>query len=276
MITRRFFLSASTLLACRPSWAQSTSSPLTRFDALLAGVTDTDVEASRASTELSFRTFSLVETQGQRFRAKSARPLSKRAKDLIVRFEVSSESYYKKALQSPTWPKGQSGVTIGFGYDIGYVKPQFFEEDWGQLLPADSVAKLKATCGLKGTAAQQAMPALHDIRVSWQAASQQFDAFAPYVVAETEAGFSNCADLSADSFGALVSLVYNRGSSAPPGKPRRAEMYNIKQLMVAKDFAAIPDQIRKMKRLWEGDPDMRGLLERRELEALLFEAGLTS
>jgi GH24 family phage-related lysozyme (muramidase) len=29
-----------------------------------------------------------------------------------------------------------------------------------------------------------------------------------------------------------------------------------------------------MKRLWENDPDARGLVKRRELEAVLFEEGL--
>jgi hypothetical protein len=58
---------------------------------------------------------------------------------------------------------------------------------------------------------------------------------------------------------------------------RRREMHQIWRLMsegTPATFAAIPEQFRSMKRLWLNDPDARGLLERRELEAKLFEAGL--
>jgi hypothetical protein len=48
-------------------------------------------------------------------------------------------------------------------------------------------------------------------------------------------------------------------------------MRNIKSHMASKEFTAIPDEFRSMKRLW---PDMRGLQKRREREAELFEKGL--
>src|SRR4051794_40228903 len=35
----------------------------------------------------------------------------------IVIEEVSSEASYSSKYKFPTWPKGQSGVTIGIGYD---------------------------------------------------------------------------------------------------------------------------------------------------------------
>ena len=44
--------------------------------------------------------------------------------------------------------------------------------------------------------------------------------------------------------------------------------------MKNQDFAPIPDRIRAMNRLWQNDPNARGLLLRREAEALLFEKGL--
>jgi hypothetical protein len=39
-------------------------------------------------------------------------------------------------------------------------------------------------------------------------------------------------------------------------------------------FERIPAELRAMKRLWRDEPDMRGLLIRRDLEASLFEMGL--
>jgi len=48
-------------------------------------------------------------------------------------------------------------------------------------------------------------------------------------------------------------------------------MNNIKQHMIDKNFAAIPEEFRAMKRLW---PDLRGLRIRRDKEAQLFQDGL--
>jgi GH24 family phage-related lysozyme (muramidase) len=82
--------------------------------------------------------------------------------------------------------------------------------------------------------------------------------------------------LSADSLGALVSLVYNRGASFFDTGNRYREMYAIRQRMEAKEFAKIPAEFRAMKRLWSGKRNMAGLVRRRELEAVLFEAGVAS
>jgi len=44
--------------------------------------------------------------------------------------------------------------------------------------------------------------------------------------------------------------------------------------MARREYSKIPGEIRSMKRIWDGDPKMRGLLVRRDLEADLFEKGL--
>ena len=55
--------------------------------------------------------------------APSATPISGQAFDLIVEFEVTGEQAYTQRYRRPVWPKGQSGVTIGIGYDVGYACP---------------------------------------------------------------------------------------------------------------------------------------------------------
>ena len=51
--------------------------------------------------------------------------LNKKSLDLILEFEVGGgENYYNKFLKNPSWPGEQSGVTIGVGYDLGYVNKQ--------------------------------------------------------------------------------------------------------------------------------------------------------
>jgi GH24 family phage-related lysozyme (muramidase) len=78
--------------------------------------------------------------------------------------------------------------------------------------------------------------------------------------------------LSGDSFGALVSLAYNRGASFSLNGDRYREMRSIHDHMASKNFAAIPADLRSMVRLW---PTMLGLRLRRQQEANLFEKGLS-
>jgi GH24 family phage-related lysozyme (muramidase) len=174
---------------------------------------------------------------------KSTTPISQAATDLIVSYEVTSESYYSAHYQQPAWPGGASGVTIGIGYDLGYQVAADFEEDWASYLDAVTLAGL-------ATVLEQSQPR---------------------TIAETEAALENTGELSPDSLGALVSLVYNRGTSFDAPGPRYLEMRKIKALMAAKQFEQIPDQIRAMKRLW---PTVPGLQRRRDAEADLFQSGL--
>jgi GH24 family phage-related lysozyme (muramidase) len=66
---------------------------------------------------------------------------------------------------------------------------------------------------------------------------------------------------------ALTSLVYNRGASMKDIDSRR-EMRLLGPAIKARDYDQIAQLIRGMKRLW---PNVRGLLARRELEAVMVE-----
>lgn len=165
-------------------------------------------------------------------------------------------------------------MTIGIGYDLGYTNAPTFRSDWDGLLPNTTVERLAKCCGLKGKAAAQRVKELSVNKVGWSESNTQFDAYLQFVAGQTEDTFQNCKDLQSDSFGALVSLIYNRGASLSRKSDRRREMRAIYDLMLKRDFSAIPAQIRNMTRIWEDDPQARGLLKRRELEALLFEQGL--
>jgi hypothetical protein len=206
---------------------------------------------------------------------KSSTLISSRASDLIVWCEVTSEAFYKAHYESPTWPHGKSGITIGIGYDIGYVTPPDLEGDWRQYLEGENIKLLSPICGVTGSGAATQLTQLKKVRVSWDIAKPQFyDQSLPRYVGATETALPNTSMLGQDSLGALVSLVYNRGASFSLSGPRYEEMRNIKSYMTSRDFAKIPAQIRSMKRLWKDDPDLRGLLVRRDAEASLFEFGL--
>jgi GH24 family phage-related lysozyme (muramidase) len=202
--------------------------------------------------------------------------VSDRAVELIVAFEVTSETVYNRLYMHPVWPQGQSGCTIGIGYDLGYVTSQRMSDDWhtAQLAPAD-IAALTGVCGMKGTAAQHALPNVKSVSVPFAAANAVFrNVTLQRTVAQTVAALPRAATLTPDCLGALVSLVYNRGASFAAQGDRYTEMRAIAADVANGNLKDIPTQFRAMKRLWAGQPNLQGLVRRRELEALLFEEGL--
>lgn len=188
--------------------------------------------------------------------------------DLIVVCEVTSQAFYERHHSRPTWPGGDSGLTIGIGFDLGYGTPGGIDRDW-PMLPEDARARLKAVAGLKGAKAQAALPMVRDIIVPWTAAVDSFrTATLPRYVEQTLAAFPAADTLPPLCLGALVSLVYNRGASC--NGERRTEMAAIRDLIRAGKLTDVPAQLRAMKRLW---PTVKGLRDRREKEAQLWETG---
>lgn len=214
-----------------------------------------------------------VGAQASSWRRASTNPISARARELIITSEVSSQRRYETRYQNPVWPGENSGVTIGIGYDLGYASSEEFVAQWGSLLDPTTITTLSSVCDLKRADAQNALPSVRSIVVPWTQALSQFDNFLPYAVGKTEDTFRNAAELHPDALGALVSLVYNRGPSLSASEERRAEMREIARLTRERNFTPIPAQILSMRRIWPGN---RGLLIRRELEALLFEEGLAA
>jgi GH24 family phage-related lysozyme (muramidase) len=208
----------------------------------------------------------------------SDKTISDRAISLITAFEVTNKATYVRLYSRPTWPQGASGVTVGIGYDLGYSTAEDIETDWVKFLTESSTKRLQSVHGIVGFPAKAATEQIHDVEISWENALSNFSAILKLYAGETTRYFPNSEELSPDSFGALVSLVYNRGSStgtiAGDSLDRRREMREIKQLCLSRMFDQIPDQIRKMQRLWQNNSAASGLIKRRELEAVLFEAGL--
>lgn len=207
--------------------------------------------------------------------------ISQAAFDLIVQEETGGEAYYKLREHSADWPGGASGVTIGCGYDCGYATHDDIQRDWGDHLPANMLNALEDTVGITGSPARSHAHELHGIvEIPWDVA---LDVFRNRDVPKWEAivtrDLPHANQLSGDSFGALVSLAFNRGDSFTT--PRRAgdtldryrEMRMIRSAMSAQDFKSIPGWLRSMKRLWAKDGD---LYKRREHEAVLFETGLSA
>ncbi len=192
------------------------------------------------------------------------------AVNFIAQQEVSNRAHYDAVVARPDYPGGASGITIGVGYDLRMESG--FDADWGHLLPAAAMAALRPCLGRQGTPAMAT--ALAGISVPWDAAWTVFvQRSLPKYVTETRAAFPGFDVLPPLCRGALVSLVYNRGAAMTDNSPddRRLEMRQIRDALQNGIAAAVPDLLRAMKRLW---PDARGLRDRRDAEARLFEEGL--
>lgn len=193
--------------------------------------------------------------------------VSQKSLDLIVFFEVTSKEVYNKNHQQPNWPGGASGVSLGIGYDTGYYTKAQVATDWGPHLSAGEIQLLQAVCGKTGQAAKAVLNTCSSIRVNFDKAIKVFyHSNLPDFGKKTRKTFPGIEKLPADAQGALLSLVYNRGT-ALQGDSRR-EMKAIVPLVVAGNLAGIAAQLRSMKRLW---PKFKGLRDRREREAVLVE-----
>lgn len=193
--------------------------------------------------------------------------LSRKGIDFIVEHEIGSKSYYERFLRSPTWPGGSSGVTIGFGYDLGYVSTERFRSDWQQYLNSSVLRALGNTCGLKKQAAKRRISKLKNITVSYDISKSVFmETLLPRYAQLTLSTYPAVKYLFPDAQAALVSLIYNRGTKLTGSN--RTEMRQLVELVEQQDYVEIANTIRAMKRIWEGR-NLNGLLRRRDAEANL-------
>lgn len=199
--------------------------------------------------------------------------VSKKGLDLIVQSEISGEATYNLKYKKPIWPKSESGITIGIGYDLGYETAAGIAADWKDFIPVADINKLKAVAGIKGLDARDALAAntggIKSVSIPYEAAKKVFYMNSlPGYAKLTKSIYPDIATLPPDAQAALLSLVYNRGAVLKGD--RRREMRNIVSLVKKGDLDGIAAQIRAMKRLWTTS-DNSGLVIRREKEAVLVE-----
>jgi hypothetical protein len=193
--------------------------------------------------------------------------LSTKGIQAIINWETSGEEYYKK---NPIWPGGESGVTIGVGWDLGHTPVSETSRAWAPHLDAATLALLVSVSGRKGEAAKEVLKHVRHLVISWTSALSVFENVTlPTWYMRTLRIYPQVVDLPGDCAAALVSLCFNRGTSL--SGERRREMCNIQALLRTGNLKEIPKQLREMKRLW---PTVEGLRNRRMQEADLFEGGL--
>lgn len=108
-------------------------------------------------------------------------------------------------------PPLESGITIGWGYDLGQVTRDQFSADWRAEIKPDYHNRLRSVVGFRGDKARDAAHGLRDIVIPRLAADKVFSRTFDRYAALTLKAFPGLEKYSADVQGAVVSIVYNRG-----------------------------------------------------------------
>ena len=198
--------------------------------------------------------------------------ISKKAIELIIQHEIGGREVYTRKYQKPIWAGGDSGLTIGIGYDLGYIKEKDLFSDWAGL-NLNFLNAMKRFCGVKGEVVKTMMRGeVLNVVIPYNMA---YDVFVkkslPKYYAMTKKIYPQLDSLNEDTRGALVSMVYNRGAKLDGDS--RKEMKAIVELVAKQDYEGIAEQIEKSKRLWEGK-GLDGLVIRRESEADLIRSSM--
>ena len=199
--------------------------------------------------------------------------ISKKSIQLIIQHEIGGMQVYEKRYNKVYWAGGESGATLGIGYDLGYNTEKQFMLDWSANLNLNFINALRPLCGLKGEKVKSMLKGeILNVRIPYNTAYEVFvKSSLPRYYALTKKIYPNMDLLNDDTQGALVSVVYNRGNKLEGDS--RAEMRAIVDLIATQDYEGIAEQIEKSKRLWE-NRGLDGLVVRRESEADLIRESI--
>lgn len=189
-------------------------------------------------------------------------------------FILSTEGYEAQ----PYVPSGASGVTLGYGYDLGQQRKDKMYQELSPYYTNDQLKRLEEAIGKRGDAARKIVGKFSDITITREKAQRLAILVKRRYAEDTVSIYPEILNYHPHCQGAILSLVYNRGNlliDKPNHKPR-GDMRDIQSALRQNRGNDIPKYLRAMKRLWSPDPkkEERGLIIRREKEAEWFEKGL--
>lgn len=190
---------------------------------------------------------------------------------LILDFEVGGgRKYYEKLLRRPTVPPGESGVTIGVGYDCRFNSKETILQDW-KGMREDWLARVASTAGLNHVTSKERVKDLRDILIEWELAEDVFNSVTvPKFYALACRAYPGFEAMHPNAQASILSVVFNRGTSKKG--PRRVEMRNLTPLIAKRDYLGMAALVRQMERIWIGTDLENGMIRRREAEATLLES----
>jgi GH24 family phage-related lysozyme (muramidase) len=197
-------------------------------------------------------------------------------------FRVSREGFefilsWESCRLNPYVPGGNtaSGITLGYGYDLGQQNAVTVRKDLNGLCTPDEITRLTAVAGKTRDAARAALPSVADIAISRENAMRLALTTSERYAGDTAGIYPRAIKLHPHCQGALLSLVINRGTSfTVPSVDSRREMKEIQEDFINGTPENIPGRLESMKRLWQNS-GQEGLLKRRDGEAELFRKGLS-
>jgi hypothetical protein len=198
--------------------------------------------------------------------------ISPESREMILYYETGGQGYYQTRLQRPTVPPGQSGITIGIGYDLGYNTPAQIRADWLGVLPEPQVDRLAGVAGKTGASARAALSRVRDIIVPWGAASKVYEQrTVPRFAKLTINTYPGIKATHPHIQGVILSTTFNRGSAMTPYERRKELVWTRDDLRAGK-FDRLPSYQLAMRRLW---PTIPGLQKRYAAHAGLIKNALT-
>ena len=192
--------------------------------------------------------------------------ISKESLESILKWE----KYESKPYVPSKGGDGRSGVTLGYGYDLGQQSIEQIKKDLALYYNLNQIQRLLKAQGKKGVSAQALVSSLSDITISKDKAYDMVMIVKKRYAEDTLKIYPDILKYHPHCQGAILSLVYNRYIGLKGD--RRKEMREI-QKDLKKSGSNVPISLRSMKRLWTTKQN-RGLQARREDEAKIFEKGL--
>lgn len=192
--------------------------------------------------------------------------ISKESLESILKWE----KYESKPYVPSKGGDGRSGVTLGYGYDLGQQSTEQIKKDLALYYTPNQIQRLLKAQGRKGVSAQALVSGLSDITISKDKAYDMVMIVKKRYAEDTLKIYPDILKYHPHCQGAILSLVYNRYIGLKGN--RRKEMREIQEDL-KKSGSNVPISLRNMKRLWTTKQN-RGLQARREDEAKIFEKGL--
>lgn len=192
--------------------------------------------------------------------------ISKQTMEFILSYEGFQKYPYIPISENKVI--GDSGITIGYGYDLGQQSKTQIATDLQGLYTEDEIKRFQSVSGLKTHNAINNLYKVNDIQISKENALKLSSISKKRYAQDTYDIYPEVINLHPHCQGALLSIIYNRGNSL--NGERRIEMRNIQIHLKNMKYEKISNEIISMKRLWTDG----GLLSRREKEAEFFKKGL--
>lgn len=205
--------------------------------------------------------------------------VSRKSLDMIIYYEVGGRSYYNAKFTRPmvpAWQSTASGVTVGFGFDVGYNSPEQIRKALEGVVSEEGIKALQSVSGMKGkNAYYNGLPKVKNkVHMTYEQAETVFmrDSLVRFTKQTANAFNLTPTRLHPHSNGALTAIVYNRGPLIDKSD-RRKEMGWIKHNIATNQDDKIPSDIRSMKRIWSYSK-LKGLHLRYDATANMFQLGL--